>query len=154
MKVSARIAFIDDFRIFGQSLFELGIFQGIGTFSPTVYKTCICSKSPNSKKLCPKILKFSVKAILAETFIQAKSQVEMRRYDFLGKSGCCRGKCTKYSISRQEQANGMNPFRVSIYTMSLTYEQNMSSNGVYQLVRFPREFYSYTHSLCCCPASR
>jgi hypothetical protein len=31
------------------------------------------------------------------------------------------------------------PFRVFIYTMSPTYEQNMSSNGGYQLGRLSRE---------------
>jgi hypothetical protein len=42
-------------------------------------------------------------------------------------------------VSLQQSGNGMSPFRVFIYTMSATCEQNMSSNGVYQLVRFPHE---------------
>jgi hypothetical protein len=33
----------------------------------------------------------------------------------------------------------MNPSGLFMYSMSPTNEQNMSSNGGYQLVRFPRE---------------
>ena len=103
------------------------------------YKTCIFWKIHNSKRLCPEILKFSMKASLVEAFIRAKLQVEIRKYYFPEKPRSYRDKCTKNSISRREQANGMNPCRNFIYTMSPTYEQNMSSNGVYQLVRFSRQ---------------
>ncbi len=41
-------------------------------------------------------------------------------------------------FSLQQSGHGMSPFMVFIYTMSPTYEQNMSSNGVYLLVSFPR----------------
>ena len=49
--------------------------------------------------------------------------------------------CSKFSemtITREKRPMGTNPFRVFIYAMSPSYEQNMSSNGVYQLARFPR----------------
>ncbi len=42
-------------------------------------------------------------------------------------------------VSLQQSDKGMNPFRAFIDSMSPTCEQNMSSNGVYQLVRFPCE---------------
>ena len=80
-----------------------------------------------------------MEASLVENYIRAKSQVEIQEYDLAGKLGILQGKFTKNSIARHEQASDTNPFRVLIYTMSPTYEQNMSSNGGYQLDGFPRK---------------
>ncbi len=42
-------------------------------------------------------------------------------------------------INREENPNGTNHFRIFIYTMSPTYEQNMGLKGNYQLDGFPRQ---------------
>ena len=67
-----------------------------------------------------------MEANLVENYIRAKFQVEIQKYDLAGKLGILQGKFTKNSIARHEQASDTNPFRVLIYTMSPTYEQNMS----------------------------
>ena len=47
-------------------------------------------KIHNSEILCPKLLKFSMKASLVETFIWAKFQVEIPKYDLARKMGAYR----------------------------------------------------------------
>ena len=50
------------------------------------------------------------------------------------------------TITREERPNGTNPFGVFLYTMSPANGHNMSSNGAYQLERFPRQFYFFDQS--------
>ncbi len=52
------------------------------------------------------------------------------------------------TITREERPNGTNPFKAYIYNISPTYEQNMSSNGTYQLDEFPRQLYIYSIIKC------
>ena len=43
-------------------------------------------------------------------------------------------------VSMKQSDNGMNPSRVFIYAINSICAQNMSSNGMYQLVMFPRKY--------------
>ncbi len=42
-------------------------------------------------------------------------------------------------VSREWKSNGTNAFEAFHYSISPIYEQNMSSNGAYQLEEFPRK---------------
>ena len=52
-------------------------------------------KIHNSERLSPKLLKFSVKASLVETFIWAKFQVKVPKYDLAEKMGSYRKNSVK-----------------------------------------------------------
>jgi len=111
-------------------------------------KVTIAWEIHNSERLCSKLLKFSMKASLVGTFIWAKFQVEIQKYDLAWKMRSYRENWLKilYLVKNKLVARILLRFLSTLWvlTMSNRWAQTEGITWWDSLVRFKRDIFLAT----------